>query len=1026
MLSKGVIWLAALALVGESVASNIHRHAQQHEKKEMITDIIFETEFAIDNGAQVLLSFNEPDLASQCNISPEQAAADHQKWMNPFQGKVRISSPAITNAYPSPGNMVGTNWLSAWFAACGGQCACDVVAIHWYNHPDVGEFIQHARDVYAIAQRPVWFTEFQPIGASDAQIGQFLEDLFQQLASDPSLSFIERIAYFMVSEDNLVPGGAVEMETDFGDSDGPSLHLSAPSFEGAGGGGGGGVVMRTVKRPRPVKSCLECRKRKLRCDRLPVCSQCQKSKRACRYSDTENGTASDGSEAEGGGRPVKRAQRSSVAASLKPEWPAAHRNPGPASGSDVQVAAAALRPPSVSMEVSARLDRLERLLVDQGSPALSSTARQGIHHTHQTQPRTHSARVVASPLTIRSLSVKGGLRTRFVGQNNTKVLLNLFDEAKDYIRNLSKRDGMREVFFGLQEVHKALQAEHRKALEPISVFVDSMMPVQKRMADILPKKAACDRLLQAYIGMSEGLYRVIHIPSFRHEYDDYWEGKGAYDAFLPRLLCMLSIASRFDTESRGLSHDRCDSVHVPTACRLVRHWLDNLRGKQLVDMYTLETEILILHAQRMMKPRPQDSWTQLGLIVRMAMAMGLHRDPCEFPQLSPFLGEQRRRLWYTIMDMDLHVSLACNLPCAAREGEYTCKPPRNLDDEDLEAEMKELPESRPMEEKTTGQMQVCAASTIPWRIKASAILSRLETVHEYDEVLEVGGRLERVLDDINCIFPRHATLEPDEKFQQWRDRALLDMHVRRPLLDLYRPFVLSASTCPRPMASSYLKSCMVMLTYMDELDPRLPGFKEVTHMYQLVLKHDIVQAAFSLCFFIKKAADDDDEGEDGAAGMSRRSSDRFTLGQDGGHVWSTATLIRLVEKTLDGLLGLIRDSSSDLRDVITLCIVLNTVQAGSGDQKLERTKEGVRRILNVAMQALNAKSDGISSQPIKPACAATGSLVTNVVPHDPYDTGPAALNAFIAPDFFPSEIPDRFPMWDSFLDYWNPDSAPID
>lgn len=167
------------------------------------------------------------------------------------------------------------------------------------------------------------------------------------------------------------------------------------------------------------------RKRKLRCDRLPVCSQCQKSKRACRYSDTENGTASDGSEAEGGGRPVKRAQRSSVAASLKPEWPAAHRNPGPASGSDVQVAAAALRPPSVSMEVSARLDRLERLLVDQGSPALSSTARQGIHHTHQTQPRTHSARVVASPLTIRSLSVKGGLRTRFVGQNNTKVLLNL-------------------------------------------------------------------------------------------------------------------------------------------------------------------------------------------------------------------------------------------------------------------------------------------------------------------------------------------------------------------------------------------------------------------------------------------------------------------------------------------------------------------------------------------------------------------------------------------------------------------------
>ena len=43
----------------------------------------------------------------------------------------------------------------------------------------------------------------------------------------------------------------------------------------------------TAKRPRPVLSCLECRRKKLKCDRLLPCQQCQKSGKAtlCAYSN---------------------------------------------------------------------------------------------------------------------------------------------------------------------------------------------------------------------------------------------------------------------------------------------------------------------------------------------------------------------------------------------------------------------------------------------------------------------------------------------------------------------------------------------------------------------------------------------------------------------------------------------------------------------------------------------------------------------------------------------------------------------
>lgn len=532
-----------------------------------------------------------------------------------------------------------------------------------------------------------------------------------------------------------------------------------------------------------------------------------------------------------------------------------------------------------------------------------------------------------------------------------------------FMHNMAKTEGVRELFIKMQSIYKALQHEHRRLLDPITVFVDSMMPVQKRMADILPKKAVCDRLLEAYIGASEGLYRVIHIPTFQLEYDMYWKGTGYSEGFLPRLLCMLSIGSRFETDSRGLGHDRSDSVHSPTACTLVRHWLDGLRGKQLVDVNTLQAEVLLLHAQRTITPRHQDSWTQLGFIVRMAMTMGLHRDPSEFPQISVFSGENRRKLWYTIMDMDLHVALACNLPCAIRAGEYSCKPPRNLNDVDIYPEMTELPEGRPIDQYTDTQMQAYAASTLPYRMRVSSIINRLDSIRDYDEVLEVGGKLERLLDDILCLFPRHHALDNQKKFKEWRMRALLDMHVRRPLLSLYRPFALSTANCPPHITSSYLKSSMIMLTYLDELDPRVPGFSDVNHMYQLVLKHDIIQAAFSVCYYIKNSPET--SNSQWIPGTTPDSTeDGLSNSPDYRPMWSVPGLARAVEKTLESHIALIKDSSSDLKDVVALSIVLYSVQPGTPEQKLESIKAGIRSVLDASLLALNTKTDNISTIPV--------------------------------------------------------------
>lgn len=415
---------------------------------------------------------------------------------------------------------------------------------------------------------------------------------------------------------------------------------------------------------------------------------------------------------------------------------------------------------------------------------------------------------------------------------------------------------------------------------------------------------------------------------------------------------MLSIASRFETQSKGLGHERVDGVHMPTACALVRTWLDGLQGKRLVELTTLQVELLLLLAQRVMKPRAEDAWTQLGFVVRLAMTMGLHRDPSEFgPRIGVFLGELRRRLWFTIVDMDLHLSLACNLPCLLREGDFSCRPPRNLDDADLFVAMDELPPAKPLDQATDNQVQVYAAMTLGARMRVAPLVNRVDSMRDYREVVEVGAKLERFLDDINHVFPRHGLVDDSHKSRQWRRRVVLDMHVRRPLLALYRPLAMGVADAPPQISRAYLKSSMVILKYLDELDPRLAHFDDMADMYHQILKRDMMQAALSVCFYIRSAVRPDAGGpvlgQQAPRASPAGSDDYPSYRAEQPALWSPARLIHTVQKTLDLLVANI--SGGDTKDIVCIALVLETVKSPE-----PRPHEVTRRLHGVLDACLRA------------------------------------------------------------------------
>ncbi|XXG97065.1 hypothetical protein Hte_003359 [Hypoxylon texense] len=158
-------------------------------------------EAAITRGSDHFLSFNEPDIDAQAHMTPGDAAAGHIQYMNPYAGRVKISSPAISSS-EDPNR--GITWLNSFFTACDGKCQVDFCAAHWYGpggNDGATLFLDHLDKVHeACDNKPVWVTEFQAI-SGDADT--FLKVVTEKLDSD-AYSYVEKYSYFMLTEGSLL------------------------------------------------------------------------------------------------------------------------------------------------------------------------------------------------------------------------------------------------------------------------------------------------------------------------------------------------------------------------------------------------------------------------------------------------------------------------------------------------------------------------------------------------------------------------------------------------------------------------------------------------------------------------------------------------------------------------------------------------------------------------------------------------------------------------------------------------------
>ncbi|KAI9681156.1 MAG: hypothetical protein M1817_002438 [Caeruleum heppii] len=427
---------------------------------------------------------------------------------------------------------------------------------------------------------------------------------------------------------------------------------------------------------------------------------------------------------------------------------------------------------------------------------------------------------------------------------------------------------IKEVRNYFTEHHKQLEDQSAKvaatkivdASDAPAFLLGRPPPVdQQSLLSALPSRAIADKLVSRYFNCSDPAVHIIHGPSFRAEYEAHWANPtNTQVGWLGKLYAILCLAMQ--------SYHRADEEPAEYMGNSMR--IANMYRKGTVDCLvqanftkpgstTLET--LILHLQgEYSRSRDADVgvWILAGMIVRLAMRMGYHRDPRPYPGITPFQGEMRRRVWTLLRQMDILFSFQVGLSCMVRSMDCDTALPSNLYDDEFSEEMTHHPPSRSATEPTPVSYMIANARTSFAFGDVVELVQSIKPVSRpsyYEEVM----RLDYELRNLRESIPPHLRMRPMEDSVMEpanliMQRFNLELLYLKAQCVLHRKFLGRARTNPRYAHSrrTCVDASMELLGHQATLhhEARPKGrLRNVRWFISSLTSHDFFLAGMVVC-----------------------------------------------------------------------------------------------------------------------------------------------------------------------------------
>ncbi len=268
----------------------------------------------------------------------------------------------------------------------------------------------------------------------------------------------------------------------------------------------------------------------------------------------------------------------------------------------------------------------------------------------------------------------------------------------------------------------------------------------------LPPKDICDALVDCYLRTSEELYRVLHIPSFKKEYEALWQAESeAPIGFILLLKLVLAIGAAVYEDTFTLRTEAINWVFE------AQTWISSPMIKSRLGIQYMQINVLLLLAREVLDIGSELVWISAGFTLRAAIYIGFHKDPLRLPRMSLFEAEMRRRLWNTLLEILLQTSQESGGPFALGLEDFNTESPGNFDDEDL---MAVDPTAKPSNVYTQTSVAVALRKTFVARVALIKFLNDISSGGTYKETLQIDTTLRATYKTLRSTLQRFAPDAP--------------------------------------------------------------------------------------------------------------------------------------------------------------------------------------------------------------------------------------------------------------------------
>ncbi|KAJ5477413.1 hypothetical protein N7539_007557 [Penicillium diatomitis] len=462
-----------------------------------------------------------------------------------------------------------------------------------------------------------------------------------------------------------------------------SAHGNSPTGARAG-------VSATAPHPGPeapnARSCITCRRRKVRCNKRSPCSNCVRAGVDCVFPPPGRAP-----------RKSKRPPDSELLSRLRRlEGVIEHLNGAGAKSSGRTASITSLSPTQIAADqapVSFATAPAPATLVSASAPA-PAPARASISSAITASPEPTTASNSGCPF---ENDPKAPVPKNFENEFGRLVI----DEGKSrYVSNrlwASLGDEIEE----LQDILDHSSSEEEDYPSPHSShsgshdgFLFGYYTLSHSLREFHPLFPRVSLYWEVYRENVAPLVTIVHLGTARNLLIEAAQNPDSLDKNNEALVFAIYLSAII-----SLTAEQCLSRFGEERATLIKQYrfaveqaLSRAGMLNTQSLVLIQAAVLFLICIR----REDDSkfvWSMTAVIVRLAQGLGLHRDGTNFA-LKPFETEMRRRLWWHICLLDARSSDDHGTDSQINESMYDTRLPLNINDDDITPEATEPPKER--------------------------------------------------------------------------------------------------------------------------------------------------------------------------------------------------------------------------------------------------------------------------------------------------------------------------------------------